>query len=108
MLVVEVSKRYNMKEIVSHPWLRNAVHIARSMGDSSTKNEVHAEAISDAMLNLPGLSRQSIQKSLEVAAFDDVYAIYWLLQDEQPGGLPCLQIGPDILTQMFEKVGNPI
>lgn len=79
MLVVDPEKRMTMQQIVKHKWLSDAEPpLQLDMAEDQLLNNT----VIDHMLQLPGLDRTVIQRSLEMHSFDHIYAIYHLLLDK--------------------------
>ncbi|XP_034951244.1 serine/threonine-protein kinase SIK3-like isoform X2 [Chelonus insularis] len=83
MLVVEPERRLSITQILAHPWMG---------GDGVTELEpggctelTHPpplnQVVIENMLRLPGLSAETLLKSVQGNAFDHVSAIYHLLAD---------------------------
>ncbi|KAF7266508.1 hypothetical protein GWI33_020189 [Rhynchophorus ferrugineus] len=79
MLVVDPDKRLTLSQIVKHKWLSDAEPpLQLDMEEDQRLNNT----VIEHMMQLPGLDRTAIARSLEVNSFDHIYAIYHLLLDK--------------------------
>ncbi|XP_030755254.1 serine/threonine-protein kinase SIK3-like isoform X1 [Sitophilus oryzae] len=79
MLVVDPEKRLTLSQIVKHKWLSDADPPLQL--DDEEDQRLNNTVI-EHMLQLPGLDRAAIARSLEINSFDHIYAIYHLLLDK--------------------------
>jgi serine/threonine-protein kinase SIK3 len=85
MLVVEPEKRFTLKQIAKHKWLTH--YDLMSVLEANVIGNALAEKILDTnvvnhMLQIPGLTAETIAQSIHESRFDHVYAIYYLLVDK--------------------------
>ncbi|CAG9770009.1 unnamed protein product [Ceutorhynchus assimilis] len=79
MLVVDPDKRLTISQILKHKWLSDAEPpLQLDVEEDQRLNNT----VIEHMLQLPGLDRAAIARSLEVNSFDHIYAIYHLLLDK--------------------------
>ncbi|XP_017040848.1 LOW QUALITY PROTEIN: uncharacterized protein LOC108087804 [Drosophila ficusphila] len=106
MLVVEPDRRYTIKQIIKHRWLSEwqsemqeeerfesmsyacgSGNVSKSASTSSLGSVADSPPQLDSvvmthMLQLPGLTADMIAQSVHEQRFDNIYAIYNLLQDK--------------------------
>lgn len=105
MLVVEPDRRYTIKQIIKHRWLSewqaelqeeeryealagvplSKSASASSLGSSCAPSDSPPQldsVVMTHMLQLPGLTADMIAQSVHEQRFDNIYAIYNLLQDK--------------------------
>lgn len=79
MLVVDPEKRLTITQVMKHKWLSDAEPpLQLDVEEDQRLNNT----VIEHMLQLPGLDRAAIARSLEVNSFDHIYAIYHLLLDK--------------------------
>ncbi|XP_054260207.1 serine/threonine-protein kinase SIK3-like isoform X2 [Macrosteles quadrilineatus] len=81
MLLVDPDKRLSIRQIQAHRWMSQVEHTEeplREDRDSPSLNNV----VIEHMLQLPGLDKDMIVKSLAENSFDHLSAIYHLLVDK--------------------------
>ncbi|XP_065216053.1 serine/threonine-protein kinase SIK3 homolog isoform X2 [Planococcus citri] len=80
MLVVDAEKRYSLRQIIQHNWMRkcgiNYSHVILN------PNPVINNKVVEHMLQLPGLNHDMIVNAVQQKHFDHVSAIYHLLADK--------------------------
>jgi serine/threonine-protein kinase SIK3 len=104
MLVVEPERRYGLRQIVNHKWIKK-FNIQTALDEASTDSEqstITSKMVRGAsalaavtneqtnldtivmthMLQLPGLTADMILQSVRENRFDNIYAIYYLLVDK--------------------------
>lgn len=89
MLVVNPAKRYTMKQVIYHQWVREWSHISsvnvnqwmRENESYETPTNLEPEVM-EHMLQLPDLTADMISQSVHENRFDKIYAIYNLLYDK--------------------------
>ncbi|XP_066261864.1 uncharacterized protein [Euwallacea similis] len=79
MLVVDADKRYTTQQVMKHRWLSDA---EPALPLDVEEDQKLNNTVIDHMLQLPGLDRAAIARSLEQDSFDHIYAIYHLLLDK--------------------------
>ncbi|KAH8336814.1 hypothetical protein KR059_004259 [Drosophila kikkawai] len=105
MLVVEPDRRYTIKQIIKHRWLSEwqselqeeeryeALSCTGTLSKSASASSLGSSNAPDSppqldsvvmtnMLQLPGLTADMIAQSVHEQRFDNIYAIYNLLQDK--------------------------
>ncbi|KAH8356321.1 hypothetical protein KR200_010566 [Drosophila serrata] len=105
MLVVEPDRRYTIKQIIKHRWLSEwqselqeeeryeAFTCSGTLSKSASASSLGSSSAPDSppqldsvvmthMLQLPGLTADMIAQSVHEQRFDNIYAIYNLLQDK--------------------------
>ncbi|XP_017837515.1 uncharacterized protein LOC108596364 isoform X1 [Drosophila busckii] len=97
MLVVEPDRRYTIKQIIKHRWLSDwqselqseeplpssLTGSSNSLSDADNASAPQLDAVvMTHMLQLPGLTADMIAQSVHEQRFDNIYAIYNLLQDK--------------------------
>ncbi|KAL1502082.1 hypothetical protein ABEB36_007280 [Hypothenemus hampei] len=79
MLVVDPEKRFTMSQILKHKWLNDT---EQPLTIDIEEDQKLNNTVIDHMLQLPGVNRAAIARSIEVNTFDHIYAIYHLLLDK--------------------------
>ncbi|XP_060532672.1 serine/threonine-protein kinase SIK3 isoform X2 [Cylas formicarius] len=79
MLVVDPEKRLTVTQILKHRWLSDA---EAPLELDAEEDQRLNDTVIEHMLQLPGLDRAAVARSLETNSFDHIYAIYHLLLDK--------------------------
>uniref|UniRef100_A0A1B6H4M6 non-specific serine/threonine protein kinase n=1 Tax=Cuerna arida TaxID=1464854 RepID=A0A1B6H4M6_9HEMI len=82
MLLVDPEKRLSVKQIQAHRWMSQVEHMEEPLAQVGDDSPVLNNNIIDHMLQLPGLDKDAIVKSVVENSFDHVSAIYQLLVDK--------------------------
>lgn len=88
MLVTEPDRRYTLKQIAKHRWLTryNLVDSTELNDALITKQFMDTKnldtTVVNHMLQIPGLTADTIAESVHEKLYDNIYAIYHLLCDK--------------------------
>ncbi|XP_075222290.1 serine/threonine-protein kinase SIK3-like isoform X2 [Lycorma delicatula] len=110
MLLVNPDRRLTMKQILAHKWMKQVDPDPR-LEDTSVPSPVETRVLNNTvvehMLQLPGLDRDMIYKSVTENSFDHISAIYHLLVDKLESQISkvnnCLTTGSVLTHQQTRR-----
>lgn len=85
MLIVEPDRRFTLKQIAKHKWL-SQYNLVNALDLNAIGNVLLERSLDSTVVNhlmqIPGLTADTIAQSVQENRFDHIYAMYYLLVDK--------------------------